>query len=65
MIGIPKNREEMDEKTVTLAKDARVIVDGSPATLADLKVGENGPFIQVRLSLDQATAHAVITRSGR
>ena len=61
-IAIPKNREEFDEKTFTLIKDGRVNIDGNDAKLADLKVGENGPIIQLRLGLDQKTAQSVISR---
>jgi hypothetical protein len=61
-IGIFKTREEMEEKTYFLAKDARVVVDGKNGSLADLKVGDNGPVIQLRLSLDQKTAQSVISR---
>lgn len=65
-IGIPKSREELEEKTYPFAKDGRVSVDGKTASLADLKVGENGPFIQLRLSLDQRTAQAVsVNQAGR
>lgn len=64
-IGIPKNREEFDEKTYILAKDGKVNIDGKAAKLADLKVEENGPFIQLRLALDQRTAQAVIVSQGR
>jgi hypothetical protein len=61
-IAIPKGRDDADEKTIPLAKDARVTLEGNDAKLADLKVGENGPLIQLRLSLDQKTAQTVSAR---
>ena len=61
-IAIPKSRTEVDEKSYTLVKGGRVNIDGNNATLADLKVGDNGPLIQLRLALDQKTAQSVISR---
>ena len=61
-IAIPKNRTEFDEKTYILVKGGRVNIDGNNAKLADLKVGEDGPMIQLRLALDQKTAQSVISR---
>jgi hypothetical protein len=61
-VGIPKSRTEVDEKTLPLAKDAVVTLDGNAAKLADLKVGEDGPYIQLRLSLDQKTVQSVTAR---
>lgn len=61
-IAIPKGRDDADEKTLTLAKDARVTLDGNEVKLADLKVGENGPFIQLRLTLDQQRVQSVAAR---
>lgn len=53
------------EKALTLAKDARVIIDGNPAKLADLKVTDNGPIVQVRLSLDQNLVQSIVVASSR
>ena len=61
-IAIAKSRTEVDEKSYTLIKGGRVNIDGNNATLADLKVGDNGPLIQLRLGLDQKTAQSVISR---
>jgi len=61
-IGIPKSRTEFDEKTLPLANDAVVTLDGNAAKLADLKVGDDGPFIQLRLSLDQKTVQNLTAR---
>jgi hypothetical protein len=58
-IAIPKGRDDPQEKTFTLAKDVRVTLDGNTAKLADLKPGDNGPLIQLRLSLDQQTVQVV------
>lgn len=61
VIAIPKGRgEEPDEKTLTLAKGARIVIDGSESKLADLKIGENPTMVQLRLSLDQKSVQAVI-----
>ncbi len=61
-IAIPKSREEVDEKTYTLSKDARINYDGNEAKLADIKIGENGPFVQLRLTLDQKTVQSLTAR---
>ena len=59
VLAIAKGRDEVEEKSLTLAKGARVVFDGKDITLADLKVGDNAPMIQVRFSLDQGTVQAV------
>ena len=64
-INIPKGRDEAEEKTLTLAKDARVTLDGVETKLGDLKAVENGPFIQLRLSLDQQTVQLVTAQQPR
>lgn len=58
-IAIPKNRIEADEKTLVLAKDARIVSDGVETKLANLKVGDNGLLLQLRLSIDQKMVQAV------
>ena len=40
-------------------KDARIMIDGAESTLADLKIGDNPPLVQLRLGLDQKTVQAV------
>ncbi len=61
-IAIPKGRDDADEKTYTLAKDAGITLDGNSTTLADLKIGENGPYVQLRLTLDQKTVRSLTAR---
>lgn len=65
VIAIPKGRNDADEQTLTVAKDARVAIDGAESTLANLKVGDNGPMVQLRLSLDQKTVQAVSAHQAR
>jgi hypothetical protein len=62
VLTIPKGRDDAEEKTLTVAKDARITIDGNEAKLTNLKVGDNGPLIQVRLSLDQKTVLLVLAR---
>lgn len=64
-IAIPKSREEVEEKTLPLAKDARVTLDGKATKLADLKPMDNGPFVQLRLTLDQKTVQSVTANQPR
>lgn len=56
---------EPEEKTYPVAKDARVLVDGRPGKLEDLKPADDGPFVQLRLSLDQKAVQAVFAVPGR
>jgi hypothetical protein len=58
-ITIPKGRDEAEEKTFPVAKDARITIEGSESKFADLKVGENGPVVQLRLSLDQKAVQSI------
>ncbi len=61
-IAIPKGRgEDPEEKTLSLAKNAWINIDGNPAKTADLKVEENA-FVQVRLSLDQKMVQGIMAR---
>lgn len=57
--------EPPEERTISVAKDALILNDGATATLADLKPAENGPFVQVRMGLDQTTAQSIQAQSGR
>jgi hypothetical protein len=60
ILNIPKGRgEDPEEKVLTLAKDVRVLIDGVESPLANLKVGDNGTSLQLRLSLDQKTVQIV------
>jgi hypothetical protein len=43
-----------------VAKDARIVIDGSEAELADVKPAEDGPPAMVRLTLDQKTVQALM-----
>jgi hypothetical protein len=63
-IAIPNGRrEDPEEKTFTLAKDARVTLDGSETPLGNLKAGENGPAIELRFSLDLLMVQSVTART--
>lgn len=48
-----------EEKTLDVAADARIVVDGQPAKLDAVKPADNGPFINLRLSLDLKTVQAI------
>ncbi len=58
-IAIPRGRTEFDEKTFSLARDARITLDGAAAKLGDLKVDDNGPHVQLRFTLDKTAVQAV------
>lgn len=63
-ISLFRNRTEPpEERTIKVAKDARITNDGTETTLGNLKAAENGPFVQIRLSLDQLTAQSIVSRS--
>jgi len=57
--------ENLDAKTFPVAKDARIVIDGIEAKLADLKVSESGPFATLRLSLDQKTVQSILAGQSR
>jgi hypothetical protein len=62
----PKARgDNPDEKVLSLAKNARVTIEGVESKLTDLKSGDDGPFAMVRLSLDQKTAQSIVVGAGR
>jgi hypothetical protein len=64
--AVPKGRGEApEEKTLAVAKDARIALDGAATTLGNLKAGDNGPFLQLRLGLDQKTVQSLIAQSPR
>lgn len=50
--------DDPEEKTYTVAKGVRVMVDGKDGTLADLKPGD-GTFVMLRMSLDQKAVQAI------
>lgn len=59
----PRSRTEPgEERTFTVAKDARITSEGSVAPLANLHPQGNGPIIQLRLSLDQSQAQTIIAQ---
>ena len=57
--------ENPEEKTLPVAKDARIVFDGNESKLADIKVFDNGPFAMLRLSLDQKSVQSIQTGQGR
>lgn len=57
--------ENPEEKTLPVAKDARIVVDGNESNLAAMKVINNGPFAMLRLSLDQKSVQSIQTGQGR
>jgi len=59
IISIPKGRDDAEERTLSLAKDVHVRVDGNEAKLSDLKVTDPPRPIHLRMSLDQKTVQAV------
>jgi hypothetical protein len=66
VITIPKGRgEDPEEKTLTLANDARIVIDDTESKLSNLKVGDNPPYVQARLSLDQGTVQLLMARRAR
>jgi hypothetical protein len=54
-----------EEKSYTVAKGARIFIDGKDGNLADVKVDETGPPIGLRLSLDQKLVNSIIVGGGR
>ncbi len=57
--------ENPEEKTLPVAKDARIVVDGNESKLADIKVSDNGPFVMLRLALDQKSVQSIQSGPGR
>jgi hypothetical protein len=56
--------ENPDERTLNIAKDARITMEGAAVKLADVKIEEN-TFVQLRLSLDQKTVQSMTIGTGR
>jgi hypothetical protein len=54
-----------EDKTYTVAPDARILLDGKEAKLADLKADDNGPPVGLRLSLDQKVVQVIMVGRGR
>jgi hypothetical protein len=57
--------QEPEEKTLDVAADARIVVDNQPAKLGDVKPADNGPFVNLRLSLDQKTVQVITVNQNR
>jgi hypothetical protein len=60
----PVRGENPEEKTLPVAADARIVVDGGEKTLTDFRAGD-GQFAILRLSLDQKTIQGVQAGTGR
>ena len=58
VISLPKGRNDTEEKSLNVAKDAQVIVDGRAAAFADLKP-DDSTMVTVRFSLDQQTVQSI------
>jgi hypothetical protein len=57
--------QDPEEKTLDVAADARIVVDNQSATLGDVKPSDNGPFVNLRLSLDQKTVQVITVNQNR
>jgi len=64
-IAIPRSRTETEEKEYTVGKDARIFSEGKPAKLDDLKASDDGPYLMMRLSLDQKTVEFIQVQQPR
>jgi hypothetical protein len=62
-VSLPRGRGDApEEKTLAVSEDARINIDGKEAKLASLVPGENGPILQIRMSLDQKSVQSIIAR---
>ena len=57
-ISIPKGRDDAEELTRNVAKDARISAEGGEVKLSSLKPGDD-VFVNLRLSLDQKTVQSI------
>ena len=57
--------ENPEEKTYPVAKDARIVIDGNEVKLADIKTGDDGRFVMLRLSLDQKSVQGIMAVQSR
>jgi hypothetical protein len=57
--------ENPEEKTYTVAKDARIMFEGNLVKLADIKIDGDGSPAQLQLSLDQNNVQSIVVGSGR
>lgn len=53
--------ETPDDKTLPLAEDVRVMLDRNVTPLADVKIGADGQFGMLRLTLDQKSVQGITT----
>jgi hypothetical protein len=58
-LAIRKGRDEVEEKTFSLAKDVLVTLDGKSIKLAELKTGDDAPGVQVRMALDSDMVQSI------
>jgi hypothetical protein len=65
VISIPRGRTEADEKNYSVAKDVRILLEGTEVKLSDLKVQDNGPILQMRLTLDQQAVQVIVAGQAR
>lgn len=59
LTGRNRDGTPAEEKTLPVAKDARIIIDGKESKLADVKADENGHPAGLKLSLDQKVVHTI------
>jgi small nuclear ribonucleoprotein (snRNP)-like protein len=52
--------DDRPEKTWPVAKKARITLEGNQVKLADIKLGDDGLFAMLRLSLDQKTVQGIV-----
>jgi RNA polymerase sigma factor (sigma-70 family) len=57
--------ENPEEKTLPVAKDVRIFIEGTETKLGDVKIPENGLRASLKLTLDQKMIQAVMTFAGR
>jgi hypothetical protein len=62
VLSIPKGRDDADEKTLSVAKDVHIIIDGHAAKLADLKPGDTTNVV-LRLTLDQQAVQTITSHN--
>jgi hypothetical protein len=57
--------ENPEEKTYTVAKDARIMFEGNAVKLGDLKIEGDGSPAQMQLSIDQHTVQSIVISGAR
>jgi hypothetical protein len=63
--GGRRNDTPPEDRTLSVAKDVRIQIEGKEAKLADLKAEDNGPPVMLRLSLDQKVVQSISVGRGR